>query len=102
MTSSPMYSPNTAMGVLDQQVTASRQAMMNTRSHPYLSFKQMICMRLHLAEGDIMPFEFMEAHKGRNEYFVFLVVNGQPITLTDDLNLFPSDQLITKLNLLRK
>lgn len=70
--------------------------------HPYLTPKHMICMRLHLPEGSQLPFEFMECFMGQNEAFVFLVVNGKPITLSDGKELFPSDDLITKLNLLRK
>lgn len=90
------------------------QAMMNTPQfvavghrpsdigHPYLTAKHMICMRLHVAEGDISPFDFLECYVGKEEVIVFLVVNGQPVTLSDEKNMFPTDQLITKLNLLRK
>ena len=114
MSNSPMYSPNSAMGSLfiDPQMQAQmarHQAMMNTPlvrpsdiGHPYLTAKAMICIRLHIAEGEISPFDFMECYVGKEEVIVFLVVNGQPVTLSDEKTLFPTDQLITKLNLLRK
>lgn len=116
MSNSPMYASNSSMGSLhvDPRYAAQHQAMMNTPmimpstlrpsdiGHPYLTAKQMICMRLHIAEGEISPFDFMECYVGENEVIVFLVVNGQPITLSDEKTLFPTDQLITKLNLLRK
>ena len=117
MTTSPYYSPNSAMGsLLDPHMQAQmrrHQAMMNTPQvipthspsdigHPYLTAKAMICMRLQIAEGEISPFDFMECYVGKEEVIVFLVVNGQPVTLSDEKTLFPTDQLITKLNLLRK
>lgn len=84
-----------------------QQSAMNTSASigirpPYLDLKQMILMRLHAFEGDRYPFEFMEAHRSSDTVHVFVVVNGKPITLSDGYNLFPSDDLITKLNLLRK
>lgn len=113
MSNSPMYSPNSAMGSLTVD-TRSGMMSMNTPhivpvghrpsdiGHPYLTAKHMICMRLHVAEGDISPFDFLECYVGKEEVIVFLVVNGQPVTLSDEKTLFPTDQLITKLNLLRK
>ena len=113
MSNSPMYAPNSAMGSLTVD-TRSGMMSMNTPymvpstlrpsdiGHPYLTAKQMICMRLHIAEGAMLPFDFMECYVGENEVIVFLVANGQPLTLSDEKTLFPTDQLITKLNLLRK
>jgi len=114
MSNSPMYSPNSAMGSVSMSRDPFAQATMNTPlvipstlrpsdiGHPYLTAKQMICMRLHVSEGAMLPFDFMECYVGENEVIVFLVANGQPITLSDEKTLFPTDQLITKLNLLRK
>ncbi len=84
-----------------------QQSAMNTSASigirpPYLDLKQMIAMRLHLAVGQEYPFEFMEAHRSGDTVHVFVVVNDKPITLSDGHTMFPSDDLITKLNLLRK
>lgn len=118
MSNSPLYSPNASMGSLDvADQMAKHAAMMNSPSvmighsasanvssarYPYMNPKQMICMRLRVAEYSEGPFEFMECHVGSDEVTIFVMVNGQPVILTDGKELFPSDALITKLNLLRK
>jgi len=84
-----------------------QQSAMNTSASigirpPYLDLKSMILMRLHLFETKEYPFEFLEAHRSGETVHVFVVVNGEPLTLSDEHTLFPSDSLITKLNLLRK
>lgn len=103
MTTSPMYSPNSAMGSVHATPPLSNAAMeaVLRRTPPYMTLKGMIFMRMRIAEGSA-PFDFLEVHEGSNEVFVFAVVNGKPITLSDEKTLFPTDQLITKLNLLRK
>ncbi len=70
--------------------------------HPYLDLRQMIWMRLRILHDHQNPFECLIAHRSGDIVHVFLVVNGQPITLSDGFEMFPSDDLITKLNLLRK
>ena len=113
MSNSPLYSPNSAMGTVEvsdrmayHAAVMNSAGMMNSQAanqrYPYLNPKQMICMRLRVAEYSEGPFEFMECHVGNDEVFVFVVVNGQAVTLSDEKTLFPTDQLITKLNLLRK
>jgi hypothetical protein len=91
--------------VKDKEIQAA--AMENSTlgkyaSQPYLDLKQMIFMRLHMSVGELIPFEFLEAHRSGETVHVFVVVNGHPVTLSDGHTLFPSDELITKLNLLRK
>lgn len=82
------------------------QAALNTASrptvYPHNHLKTMICMRMHIIEGEIAPFEFLEAHRSGDMVHVFVVQNSKPVTLSDEYNMFPSDSLITKLNLLRK
>lgn len=106
MSNSPMYAPNTAMGSLTVDprtgmMTHSPSITIHRQGHPYLTLKQMVFMRMRLPEGS-EPFEFFDVHEAPNEMIIFAVVNGKPITLSDEKTLFPTDALITKLNLLRK
>lgn len=127
MSNSPLYSPNTAMGTVDvatqmalHKASLHHAATMNTpqavigsapsanvydNRDPFTrryTAKQMVCMRLHVADFDQIPFDFLECHIGESEVIVFLVVNGDPVFIRDDRTMFPSDALVTKLNLLRK
>lgn len=127
MSNSPLYSPNTAMGTVDvatqmalHKASLHHAAMMNTpqtvigsassanvydNRDPFTrryTAKQMVCMRLHVADFDQIPFDFLECHIGESEVIVFLVVNGDPVFIRDDRTMFPSDALVTKLNLLRR
>ena len=128
MSNSPLYSPNTAMGTVDvatqmalHKASLHHAAMMNTsplgvanqaasanvydNRDPFTrkyTAKQMVCMRLHVADFDQIPFDFLECHIGESEVIIFLVVNGDPVFIRDDRTMFPSDALVTKLNLLRR
>lgn len=59
-----------------------------------------IAMRLHLRNGERLPFDHVSTAVTDEKAFVFLVVKKQLVTLEDDINLFPSDTLITQLRLL--
>jgi len=61
---------------------------------------EMIGMRLRVPVG-VQLFDFIAAHAGPRTTFVFVVSKGQPVTLEDDNELFPSDALVTQLRLLK-
>jgi hypothetical protein len=62
-----------------------------------ISLNDMIISRLRGREPD---FPFFEAHQISSDRFVvFIVANGEPVTLEDGA-LFPSDNLITQIRLL--
>ena len=61
---------------------------------------RMLSMRLRLSEGQALPFQHISTGLGGDHVFVFLVHNGEPVTLRDDAAMFPSDTLITQLRLL--
>jgi hypothetical protein len=47
-----------------------------------------------------VPFEHMAVHLGNGKAFVFIVSNGEAVTLSDDPGIFPSDALITQVRML--
>lgn len=62
---------------------------------------RMLVMRLHLPEGQRIPFDFATAYKFEDKkVFVFLVHNGEPVVLEDEWPMYPSDALVTKLRLI--
>jgi hypothetical protein len=61
---------------------------------------RMIMMRLRITEASTIPFQHISTGLGGDHVFVFIVKGGEPITLRDDVALFPSDTLITQLRLL--
>lgn len=63
---------------------------------------RLIRMRLRIPEGSLLPYQFLATHFAGEEVIVFVVQDGQPVTLRDEAPLFPSDQLITQLRLLEK
>lgn len=65
------------------------------------SRKIMIAMRLRLDDGGGWPFQHISTALANDKVFVFVVQNGQPVTLEDDASLFPSDRLISQLILLK-
>ncbi len=64
--------------------------------------KGMIAWRLRIAEGELLPFEFIETHLSGDKVYVFIFLGKEPVVLTDEADLFPSDQLIGSLRLIRK
>lgn len=64
--------------------------------------RTMLGMRLHVREGDELPFDSIHTSLGKEKVFVFIVQNDQAVTLEDDRHMFPSDVLITQLRLIQK
>jgi len=56
-------------------------------------------MRIH--PGELVPFSFIRAHYSGDKVFVFVVQGGQAVTLEDTWALYPSDDLVTKLRLIK-
>lgn len=64
---------------------------------------QMINMRLFRGtkEGQkVLPFQYIDAYVDEKTAVVFMVIKDKPVTIEDDVGLFPSDNLITQLRLL--
>jgi hypothetical protein len=61
---------------------------------------QLLFARLRVPQGQTTPFSFLNCHVGDKKAFVFVVKNGEAVTLEDDPDLFPSDALIGQLRLL--
>jgi len=65
--------------------------------------RKMVAMRLHIRDGEILPFLFIECHRRDDKVFVFVVPNkGHPVILEDDFPLFPSDGLISQIIMLKE
>lgn len=87
-------------------VSIQRDAMMNRTVNPMT----MIAMRMKWGVykdgvqfgtyNPPVPFEHMSVHLNAEKAIIFIVCNKQPVTLTDDLPLFPSDALVTQLRML--
>lgn len=61
---------------------------------------RMIGMRLRLDNGEKFPFEYLDTHVSGEKVFVFIVQNGTHAVLEDELQMFPSDTLVTQLRLI--
>lgn len=57
--------------------------------------------RLRLHQGARVPFQHLSHAHVNGKVFVFIVQNNQAVTLEDSAEMFPSDTLISALNLLR-
>lgn len=73
------------------------------------SAMSMLCMRMKWgpyadAEREMFnpltPFDHLSIHLGEEKACVFIVKDGQPVTIQDDIALFPSDALIGQLHVL--
>lgn len=63
---------------------------------------EMIRLRMHIPEREVIPFPHMHAIVHEDNVVVFVVTgSGETVTLKDELVMFPTDSLIAKLNLLR-
>jgi hypothetical protein len=57
--------------------------------------------RLRIRPGALVPWQHISTcYLEGNNVFVFVVSNNKAVTIEDDPNLFPSDQLISALRLL--
>jgi hypothetical protein len=63
---------------------------------------KLIAMRLRIPEGNKLPYQDLFTSLAGDKVFVFVVQDGQAVTLEDTATMFPSDQLITQLRLLNK
>lgn len=64
---------------------------------------KMIAMRLHLSDGEMLPFDHIHACRvGDEQALVVVVKDGKYVVLEDEMALFPSDALVAKLRLLAK
>lgn len=63
---------------------------------------KMLSMRMRWHNMIRAPFEHISVYynPGHPTAYVFIIHKGEPVTLTDDTTMFPSDQLITQLRLL--
>lgn len=60
----------------------------------------MLAMRLHMTDHTKLPFPYMSTALTDDKIFVFIVIDGQAVTLSDERAIFPSDGLIAQLRLL--
>lgn len=63
---------------------------------------KLIAMRLRIPEGQSIGYQDLFTSLAGDKVYVFVVQDNQAVTLEDDANMFPSDQLITQLRLLDK
>lgn len=75
----------------------------------YVTAMSMLAMRMkwgpfNTSEIDrfnpLTPFDHVSIHRGTEQVCVFVVVSGEPMVFADDVNLFPSDELVGKIRLL--
>lgn len=62
---------------------------------------RMLSMRMRWPEGEMIPFSCASCHNLGNGEIVFIGIKGPDvIVLKDDVNLFPSDNLVAQLRLI--
>lgn len=88
--------------IRDRRITYSegQRVVYDVTSESYR--RTMLGMRLHLREGEAMPFDSIHTSLGKEKVFVFVVQNDQAVTLEDERHMFPSDTLVTQLRLIAK
>lgn len=104
-----IHSPGSyvSSGIYGGHPTMQQHATMNSAQYSSAALKRMIAMRLRTGEAEaLLPgYPFFECHEAKKTGKVFVCLiseDGQPITIEDDADLFPSDTLITQLRLLKK
>lgn len=63
--------------------------------------RRTLAVRLRARPGDVFPLDFIEFHVGKDKVYVFCVTPTGATIIEDGLDLFPSDALITAINLLK-
>lgn len=63
--------------------------------------RRTLAVRLRSRPGDVFPLDFIEFHVGKDKVYVFCVTPTGATIIEDGLDLFPSDALITAINLLK-
>lgn len=56
--------------------------------------------KLYRKSRPVLPFEYLEVVEVKDRMIVFVVHQGKPVVIEDELHLFPSDKLINALRLL--
>jgi hypothetical protein len=64
-------------------------------------YHRMLAMRMRWVDGNVLPLQHISIHVTEKVAFVFVVQNDKAVTLEDDPNMFPSDQLITQLRIIQ-
>ena len=82
-----------------KRMQEEREAMSLQSEHYRM---KLIAMRLRIPEGNKIPYQDLFTSFSDDKVFVFVVQDGQAVTLEDTATMFPSDQLITQLRLLNK
>ena len=62
---------------------------------------RLLMMRLRVPQGSRYPFEHISLHLNNTKSYVFVVSSGGAVVLEDDPHMFPSDELIAKLQVLK-
>lgn len=63
----------------------------------------LLAARLNIRENDLLPFQHLSiAQKNDGNWIVFVMANDQPLFLSDEKDMFPSDKIINALRLLIK
>lgn len=92
-----------ALGSANAQPAQPAQPAQGAPSVNDYDFRQrLLRMRMRVSNGESLPFEDLMHSVSGEKVYVFVVQNGQAVTLEDTISLFPSDTLITQLGLLRK
>lgn len=61
---------------------------------------KMLHMRMRVAEGNRLPFDFIAPYKNGDTVVVFFVHDKNPTYVEDSWDLYPSDALVTKLRMI--
>jgi len=98
--------PKKGGGMMTMKYDDSEKSLYKINSSDARMHWLAIRLRVDAREGyDMaMGFEYLATHyiTGMNEVLIFVVQDQQPVILTDDPALFPSDTLVTALRLLKK
>jgi hypothetical protein len=62
--------------------------------------RSMLAMRLHVPDHTKLPFHYLSTALTDDKVFVFIIIDGQAVTLSDERAIFPSDALVTQVRLL--
>lgn len=89
-------------GVGSGQTANVAQAVMKPSKFTESHMRRMLASRMgwDLDPAADPPLEFYTRRLNDGEAVVFVIVRGEPVTLRDDINLYPSDALVTSLRLL--
>jgi len=91
--------------VFPNEIDSYTYDQVSMRTHPVTPMS-MLAMRMKwgsYAENNFanrVPFDHVSIHHGKEKVYVFVVTQGRPVTLEDEVRLFPSDTLITQLIML--